>query len=65
MAAEFIDRQTDVFCDLAQQDRRYVAALVKGRCRTLALTFHKLLVRTTLPTSEKPSATRIATTSLG
>jgi ribonuclease PH len=44
MAEEVIDRQTDVFCDLAQQDRRYVAALVKGRCRALALTFPKLLV---------------------
>lgn len=51
---EFGDRETDVSCDLSEQDGRNVSALMKGHGCTPAAIVSILLVRATLPDLAEP-----------
>ena len=46
---EIFDRETNIFCDLAKQNRRDVSSLMKRHGRTTPSAIAKLFMRPTLP----------------
>src|SRR6185437_10065242 len=63
MLDQFVDRQTNVLCDLAEQNWRHIAAAVVGNSSSAAVRVPKLLVRPVLADFRKPKAFKIAMTS--
>jgi len=53
VADEFVNGESDVFCDLAEQDGRNISAFVKRNCCAPPVCVAILLVRTSLPSFNK------------